>query len=75
MKISDFLSRSKWERTDLFHHIFRPLGFHYQLGFVDGELPQLGNWTEPVTRGIHRGGALDLGPPAAPFDSSFRHGF
>jgi DNA-binding CsgD family transcriptional regulator len=22
--------------------IFRPLGFHYQLGFVDGELPQLG---------------------------------
>jgi hypothetical protein len=42
MKISDFLSRAKWERTDLYHHIFRPLGFHYQLGFADGELPQLG---------------------------------
>jgi DNA-binding CsgD family transcriptional regulator len=42
MKISDFLSRAKWERTDLYNHIFRPLGFHYQLGFVDGALPQLG---------------------------------
>jgi DNA-binding CsgD family transcriptional regulator len=42
MKISDFLNRDKWERTDLYNHIFRPHAFHYQLGFgTQGELPQL----------------------------------
>jgi DNA-binding CsgD family transcriptional regulator len=43
VKISDFISRANWERTDLFNHIFRPLTFHHQLAFITlGELPQLG---------------------------------
>ena len=43
VRISDFMSRANWERTDLFNHIFRPLTFHHQLAFITlGELPQLG---------------------------------
>ena len=43
VKISDFMSRDNWERTDLYNHIFRPLTFHHQLAFITlGELPQLG---------------------------------
>jgi DNA-binding CsgD family transcriptional regulator len=43
VKISDFMSRDNWERTDLYNHIFRPLTFRHQLAFITlGELPQLG---------------------------------
>jgi DNA-binding CsgD family transcriptional regulator len=43
VKISDFMSRDNWERTDLYNHIFRPLTLHHQLAFITlGELPQLG---------------------------------
>jgi DNA-binding CsgD family transcriptional regulator len=43
VKISDFISRDGWQRTDLYNHIFRPLTFDHQLAFITlGELPQLG---------------------------------
>jgi DNA-binding CsgD family transcriptional regulator len=43
VKISDFLTRNEWERTDLYNHIFRPFAIRNQLAFITlGELPQLG---------------------------------
>jgi DNA-binding CsgD family transcriptional regulator len=43
VKISDFVIRSEWERTELYNYIFRPFGFRDQLGFITlGGLPQLG---------------------------------
>ncbi len=43
VKISDFVSRAGWQRTDLYNYIFRPQGQNHQLAFITlGELPQLG---------------------------------
>lgn len=43
VKISDFVTRNEWQRTDLYNHIFRPLAFHHQLAFIAlDELPHLG---------------------------------
>jgi DNA-binding CsgD family transcriptional regulator len=43
VKISDFLTRNEWERTDLYNYIFRPFALRNQLGFITlGEQPQLG---------------------------------
>jgi hypothetical protein len=43
VKISDFVSRDEWQRTDLYNHIFRPRGQNHQLAFITlGETPQLG---------------------------------
>jgi DNA-binding CsgD family transcriptional regulator len=43
VKISDFVTRSEWERTDLYNYIFRPFAIRDQLGFITlGALPQLG---------------------------------
>jgi DNA-binding CsgD family transcriptional regulator len=43
VKISDFVTRSDWERTDLYNYIFRPFSIRDQLGFITlGALPQLG---------------------------------
>jgi hypothetical protein len=43
VKISDFVSRDGWQRTDLYNYIFRPQGQNHQLAFITfGEFPQLG---------------------------------
>ena len=43
VKISDFLTRNEWERTDLYNYIFRPFALRNQLAFITlGEQPQLG---------------------------------
>ncbi|MBV8415434.1 MAG: helix-turn-helix transcriptional regulator [Verrucomicrobia bacterium] len=43
VKISDFVSRDRWQRTDLYNHIFRPRGLNHQLAFITfGEFSQLG---------------------------------
>jgi DNA-binding CsgD family transcriptional regulator len=43
VRISDFVSRDKWQRTDLYNHIFRPQGLNHQLAFITfNEFPQLG---------------------------------
>jgi hypothetical protein len=43
VRISDFVSRDKWQRTDLYNHIFRPQGLDHQLAFITfSEFPQLG---------------------------------
>jgi DNA-binding CsgD family transcriptional regulator len=43
VKISDFVSRDEWQRTDLYNHIFRPQRQNHQLAFITfGEFPQLG---------------------------------
>src|SRR5262245_38050804 len=34
VKISDFVSRDEWQRTDLYNHIFRPRGLNHQLAFI-----------------------------------------
>ena len=34
VKISDFLTLSKWRRTDLYNHLFRPENQNYQLAFI-----------------------------------------
>lgn len=72
VKISDFLTRNKWERTDLYNYVFRPFAIRNQLAFITlGELPQLGLAGAPNTTRFFRRGARDSKPPKATFHSSF----